>query len=176
MGPLRLLLFALEIALVISPSLAQVTTSQYDNSRSGATLSEKTLTPRNVNAKQFGRIGGFGVDGPVYAQPLFVPGLEIPGKGTHDVLLVATENDSVYAFDADAKQSTPLWQVSFISKKDGVTTIPTKDVIRPCLSPEVGITSTPVIDYKTGTLYVLARTKERKPRIGNRGNHRIPER
>src|SRR5712692_6058241 len=78
---------------------AQITTSQYDNARTGAYLNEKTLTPQNVNSKQFGRILKFPVDGDVYAQPLYVPSVEIPGKGTHNVLYIATENDSVYAFD-----------------------------------------------------------------------------
>jgi len=82
----------------ISP--AQVTTSQYDNFRTGATLREKNLTPQKVNAKQFGKLGAFKVDGPVYAQPLFVPGVEVPGKGTRDVIYIATEHDSVFAFDA----------------------------------------------------------------------------
>lgn len=63
---------------------AQVTTSQYDNARSGATLNEKILTPQNVNAQRFGKLGVFKVDGPVDAQPLFVPNVEIPGKGTLD--------------------------------------------------------------------------------------------
>lgn len=159
MRPLRLLQFVLEIALALSTSFAQVTTSQYDNSRSGATLNEKTLTPRNVNARQFGRIGGFGVDGPVYAQPLFVPGVEIPGKGSHDVLLVATENDSVYAFDANRPGDRALWQVSFLDSARGIGVVSEDDVQCPFIRPEVGITSTPVIDLKTGTLYVLARTR-----------------
>ena len=81
----QILLFLL---LVISAQ-AQITTSQYDNSRTGATLSETVLTPQNVNAKTFGKIGVFKVDGVVFAQPLFVPGVEIPGKGKHDVLFVA---------------------------------------------------------------------------------------
>jgi len=89
-------------------SLAQVTTSQYDNFRTGATLNERTLNPQNVNARQFGKIGAFKVDGPVYAQPLFLPGVEIPGKGTHDVIYVATEHDSVYAFDADTARRRKL--------------------------------------------------------------------
>src|SRR5215472_15206596 len=161
MRPLRLLQLALATELALSTSLAQVTTSQYDNSRSGATLNEKTLTPRNVNARQFGRIGGFGVDGPVYAQPLFVPGVEIPGKGMHDVLYVATEHDSVYAFDASRPGDPPLWQVSFLDKAKGVIVPSEDDVQCPFIRPEVGITSTPVIDIKTGTLYVLARTKIR---------------
>lgn len=142
-------------------SLAQVTTSQYDNFRTGATLHEKILTPQNVNAKQFGKLGAFKVDGAVYAQPLFVPAVEVPGKGAHDVLYVATEHDSVYAFDAYRPGDPPLWQVSFLDKSGGVTVPSEDDVQCPFIRPEVGITSTPVIDLKTGTLYVLARTKIR---------------
>src|SRR5215471_8611599 len=89
------------LVVVLAPlCTGQVTTSQYDNARSGTTLNEKILTPQNVNARRFGKLGAFKVDGPVYAQPLFVPGVEITGKGTHDVLYIATEHDSVYAFDA----------------------------------------------------------------------------
>jgi len=142
-------------------STAQVTTSQYDNARTGATISEKILTPQNVNARQFGKIGAFKVDGPVYAQPLFLPGVQFPGKGMHDVLYVATEHDSVYAFDAYRPNDPPLWQVSFLDKSRGVVVPSEDDVQCPFLRPEVGITSTPVIDLKTGTLYVLARTKIR---------------
>jgi hypothetical protein len=136
---------------------AQMTTSQVDNARTGAYLHETTLTPRDVNAQQFGKIFTLKVDGDVYAQPLFLAGVEIPGKGRHDVLFVATEHDSVYAFDAYGASSTPLWQVSLL--KDGATTVPEGDVACFFIQPEVGITSTPVIDAKTGTLYVLARTK-----------------
>lgn len=137
---------------------AQITTSQYDNMRSGATLNEKILTPQNVNAKQFGKLGAFKVDGAVYAQPLFLPSVEIPGKGKHDVLFVATEHDSVYAFDAQRPNDAPLWHVSFLDSKRDVTTVPARDAACPFIQPEVGITSTPVIDTQTGTLYVLART------------------
>jgi hypothetical protein len=137
---------------------AQVTTSQYDNARTGTTLNEKILTPQNVNTQRFGRLGAFKVDGPVYAQPLFVPGVEIPGKGMHDVLYVATEHDSVYAFDATRPGDPPLWQVSFLDKSRGTTPLSQDMVQCPFIRPEVGITSTPVIDIKTGTLYVLART------------------
>src|SRR6476660_1961225 len=143
----------LEIALGMTIGVAQVTTSQYDNMRTGATLNEKTLTPQNVNAAQFGKLGAFRVDGAVYAQPLFVPSVEIPGKGKHDVLFVATEHDSVYAFDASHPNGAPLWHVSFLDERRGVTTIPARDVQCPFIQPEVGITSTPVIDLKTGTLY-----------------------
>jgi hypothetical protein len=148
---------ALTFMLAATTVAAQVTTSQYDNLRTGATLNEKTLTPQNVNAKQFGKLGAFKVDGAVYAQPLFIPALEIPGKGRHDVLFIATEHDSVYAFDADRPGEAPLWQVKFADAKRGITPVPSRDVQCPFIRPEVGITSTPVIDMKTGTLYVLAR-------------------
>jgi hypothetical protein len=135
-----------------------VTTSQYDNARSGVNRHETILTPRNVNVRHFGKIFTFKVDGDVYAQPLFLAGLEIPGKGRHDVLFIATEHDSVYAFDAYGHPAVPLWRVSFLRK--GVATVPEDDVECPFIAPEIGITSTPVIDADTGTLYVLARTKE----------------
>ena len=156
-GPLLCALWiVLDCAL---PSRGQrAITSQYDNARTGANLGETTLTPRNVNAQQFGKILTLKVDGDIYAEPLFLGGVEIPGKGRHDVLFVATEHDSVYAFDAYGKPATPLWRVSFL--KDGVTTVPSRAVDCPFIYPEVGITSTPVIDADTGTLYVLARTKE----------------
>jgi hypothetical protein len=147
------------VTFAITTSRAQITTSQYDNQRTGATLAEKVLTPQNVNVKQFGKLGAFKVDGAVYSQPLFIPSLEIPGKGKHDVLFVATEHDSVYAFDADQANAPPLWQVGFLDKKRNVGTVPWTEVQCPFIRPEVGITSTPVIDLKTGTLYALARTK-----------------
>lgn len=140
-----------------STSPAQITTAQVDNARTGAYLNEVTLTPRNVNSQHFGKLFALKVDGDVYAQPLFVPGVEIPDQGKHDVIYVATEHDSVYAFDAYGNPSTPLWHASFLNF--GESTIPERDVQCFFISPEVGITSTPVIDLKTGTLYVLARTR-----------------
>src|SRR6201986_5468669 len=137
---------------------AQMTTSQYDNARTGANLAETKLTPRNVNPQQFGKLFALKVDGDIFAQPLFLADVQIPGKGRHDVLFVATEHDSVYAFDAYGDPSSPLWQVSFL--KDGSSTVPARDAACPFIQPEIGITSTPVIDPETGTLYVLARTKE----------------
>ena len=143
--------------LLLTTIAAQITTSQYDNQRTGATLTERTLTPQNVNPKTFGKLGAFKVDGAVYAQPLFLPALDIPGKGRHDVLFVATEHDSVYAFDADRPADPPLWHVSFLDQARGITTVPASDTQCPFIQPEVGITSTPVLDLKTGTLYALAR-------------------
>jgi hypothetical protein len=146
----------LAAALPLQP---QITTSQYDNARTGANLAETTLTPKNVNAAGFGKLFTLPVDGDIYAQPLYLPGVEIPGKGKHNVVFIATEHDSVVAFDADGQPSTPLWQVSFVGR-EGVTTVPAMAVQCPFIRPEIGITPTPVIDRATGTLYVLARTKE----------------
>src|ERR1700681_1537075 len=145
----RLTLCTLWIAL----AHAQVTTSQYNNARTGAYLNETTLTPQNVNVKQFGRLFRISVDGDVYAQPLYLGGLDIPGKGKHNVLFVATEHDSVYAFDADTP-APPLWQRSFIDPHARITTVSEREVHCPFISPEIGITPTPVIDTATGTLYV----------------------
>lgn len=158
---MKLPLLAIFLAVTASALPAQVTTSQYNNFRTGATLHETILTPQNVNAAQFGKLGAFKVDGPVYAQPLFLPGVEIAGKGTHDVIYVATEHDSVYAFDAYKPNDPPLWHVSFLDKARNITLPSEDDVQCPFIRPEVGITSTPVIDLKSGTLYVLARTKIR---------------
>ncbi len=145
-------------AILLSAAVAaQMTTSQVDNARTGAYLNETTLTPRNVNAQQFGKLFTLQVDGDIYAQPLFLSGVQIPGKGRHDILFIATEHDSVYAFDAYGNPSAPLWQTSFLAH--GATTVAEEDTQCFFIRPEVGITSTPVIDARTGTIYVLARTK-----------------
>ena len=149
----------LAVSMGLHAGAQSVTTSQYDNARSGANRVETTLTPRNVNVHNFGKIFTLKVDGDIYAQPLFLTGLDIPGKGRHDVLFVATEHDSIYALDAYGHPASPLWRVNFL--RNGVTTVAADDVDCPFITPEVGITSTPVIDADTGTLYVLARTKER---------------
>jgi hypothetical protein len=151
------------LAAVIAgiPAHAQVLTSQYDNARTGANLKETILTPQNVNSKQFGKIFALPVDGDIYAQPLYVPNLEIPGQGKHNVVFIATEHDSVYAFVAVGGSANPLWHVSFIDEANGIRTVSAQEVNCPFIRPEVGITPTPVIDLPSGTLYVLARTKER---------------
>src|SRR5579883_2219574 len=139
---------------------AQVTvpTAQYDNARTGANPHETALTPRNVNSAHFGRQFVMRVDGDVYAQPLYVPGLNIPGKGVHDVVFVATEHDSVYAFDAAGSPAEPLWQKSFLGP--GVEPMPGNMTSCFFIQPEVGVTATPVIEMASKTMYVLARTKE----------------
>ena len=136
-----------------------VPTAQYDNQRTGANWHEALLTPRNVHPATFGKLFVLPVDGDTYAQPLFVPRLEIPGKGVHNVVFVATEHDSVYAFDAAGRPDTPLWHVSFLRGK-GVTTVPQAAVGCQFIEPEIGITSTPVIDAASRTMYVLVRTSE----------------
>ncbi len=153
---MRLLLASLLVASLD----AQISTSQYDNARTGANIHETVLNPRNVEVNRFGRVFRLPVDGDIYAQPLYLPNLAIPGKGTHNVVFVATEHDSVYAFDAAAEPKEPLWKVNFTDSTRQITTIPLENVHCPFLNPEVGITSTPVIDAQSGTLYVLVRTKE----------------
>ena len=99
------------------------------------------------------------MDGQVYAQPLYLASLAIPDQGTHNVLFVATENDSVYAFDADT--GSLLWHDSLDDPANGVTPVPDTDLPDPyAFQPVVGITSTPVIDPTTDTLYVVAYTKD----------------
>jgi hypothetical protein len=151
------------VSAVLAPSRsgAQVLTSQYDNARTGANVRETTLTPLNVNVNQFRKLFALRVDGAIYAQPLYMPRLDIPGKGAHNVVFVATEHDSVYAFDADGRSAGPLWKASLANPDAGVTAVPARDVQCPFIRPEVGITSTPVIELNTGTLYVLTRTKEK---------------
>src|SRR6266404_8894967 len=141
--------------VLLFPSLADaqaVTTAQYDNALTGANLNEKILTPANVSVSQFGKLFTFEVDGDVYAQPLYVPEVEVPGKGKRNLLFIATENDSVYAFDADGTSTTPLWHVSFANPAKDITPVPERDARCFFITPKVGITSTPAIDLKSGTI------------------------
>lgn len=140
--------------LTLEPRLmmaADVLTYHNDTMRDGANLRETALTPANVNATTFGKLGQVAVDGQVYAEPLVKSNVKVPGKGVHNVVYVATEHDSVYAFDATTLK--PLWHRSLVNPAKGVNVVPGPNVI---LYPELGVTSTPVIDPKTNTLYVLA--------------------
>jgi hypothetical protein len=124
----------------------------------GQKISEFVLTPGNVNSNSFGKLFSTSVDGQVYAEPLAVAGVSIPGLGTHNVVYVATEHDSVYAIDEGNGQI--LWHDSFINPSAGVNTVPSADVLSVDINPEYGITGTPVIDSTSNTLYVVANTKE----------------
>ena len=138
----------------------QVTTAQYDNARTGWAAHETVLRPGNVNPSSFGKVATLAVDGDVYAQPLFLPRVALPGAGIRGLLIVATERNSVYAFDAASHSATPVWRVS-MNQAMGAMPLDNRDVHCPFIRPDIGITPTPVIDSASGTIYVLARTKVR---------------
>jgi hypothetical protein len=139
-------------------SAVDVITYHYDNMRSGQNPKETILTPANVTSPKFGLLGSFAVDGRVDAQPLYLSGVAIPNQGTKNVLYVVTEHDTVYAFDADSvngNSSTKLWSSSMLATGE----TPSDD--RGCgqVTPEIGITATPVIDRTRNAIYVVAMSK-----------------
>src|SRR5215469_14186776 len=126
----------------------------------GQNLQETTLNPTNVNQSTFGKLFSYPLDDQSYAQPLYVASVPFPGAGQHDAVYVATESNTVYAFDADGDTPTPFWQKGLMpagaTPVDGTQT----GGIGGPIIPHVGITSTPVIDGSTGTLYVVSVTQE----------------
>lgn len=138
---------------------ADVLTYHNDLARTGQQLAETLLTPATVNPGNFGKKFVYPVDGQIYAQPLYVGALSVAGRDRRNAVLVATEHDSVYLFDADG--GGLLWQRSFLDPANGVTSVPFGDVFG-CgqIAPELGITGTPVIDPATNTAYLVAMTRE----------------
>jgi len=149
----RMLALAIAVTgLMTSVAAAQGYTGQVTWQNSN--LNETTLTPANVNSTKFGKLFSYAVDGSVFAQPLYVPNVTIPGQGTHNVLYVVTENDGAYAFDADGLTPNPLWYVSFINPGLGITAVPCYSFTKTCnIYPTLGISGTPVIDTASGTIY-----------------------
>ena len=144
---------ALLYLLVAAPVFAQVSvpTAQYDNNRTNSNRSEQILNLSNVNPAAFGKLFVRTLDGILYAEPLYLPGINVPGKGVHNVVYCATMRNTVYAFDADdPAASTPLWSINLGTPVTGLTSL--------LIQPSWGILSTPAIDTVTGTLYAVART------------------
>ena len=147
--------------IVLKPGPADaVLTARGDLTRLGLDDAEPELSQAALASGRFGKRVGYPVDGKIYAQPLYVPDLRIDG-GVHNVVIVATEHDSVYAFDADATSAVaPLWHVSLL--QPGARTFQAasdrvaKNRLCDSIVPEVGITGTPVIDWATQTIYVMA--------------------
>jgi len=139
------------------PATTDVPTYHNDIGRTGQNLTETTLTTSNVTSAKFGKLGFYSVDGLVDAEPLYASSLVVPGNGTHNVLIIATEHDSVYAFDADS--GATLWHVSMLNSGEASSDD------RGCgqVTPEIGVTSTPVIDRSKGAhgaVYVVAMSKD----------------
>jgi hypothetical protein len=140
-----------------APATTDALTYHNDIARTGQNLTETTLTTGNVTSAKFGKLGFYPVDGLVDAQPLYASNVAVPSNGTHNVLVVPTEHDSVYGFDADS--GATLWHVSML--KTGETTSDTRGCGQ--VSPEIGVTSTPVIDRTrgpNGAIYVVAMSKD----------------
>lgn len=151
------------VAFGITPYMwgqTKVTTWHYNNARTSANTTEKVLTPANVNVERFGKLFTQPVDGFVVGHPLYLPAVNIPNKGLHNVVYVATMNDTVYAFDADSGTTPMLWKRSLLPS--GATAVPVS--VQGCSGTtaftNIGIVSTPVIDSATNTIYVVTSTYE----------------
>jgi hypothetical protein len=144
-------------ATVAVTDLGGIYTYHADVARTGQNLHEYALTPASVASTAFGRRWTCAVDGDVYAQPLYVAHVAI-GGGIHNLLVVATQHDTVYAFDADSPACATFWTVSFLG--GGVTAVAVADTACDDILGEYGVTGTPVIDPDTATLYLVAKTHE----------------
>lgn len=137
-----------------APPIPDVTTYHYDNARDGLNAKETVLTPGNVNSTTFGKLGFFTADGKVDAQPLYLAGYDIGGAATN-VLYVASEHGSLYAYNADT--GAKIWSVSLLGSGE----TPSDNHGCGQISPEIGITSTPVIDRAKGTIFAVAMSKDK---------------
>ena len=150
------------VTAVVS-DLSGVLTWHNNLARDGSNTHEFALTKSNVNSATFGKLFSCAVDGVVYAQPLWVPG--VPVNGTkHNAVLVATAHDSVYAFDADQSPCVTLWHANLIDSAHGATsgetTVPNGDVGGSTdIQPEIGIIGTPVISPSLNTLYAVTKSE-----------------
>ena len=143
--------------IVQTPGTTDVLTYHNDIARTGQNLAETTLTTSNVTSAKFGKLGFYSVDGLVDSEPLYASNVTVPSNGTHNLLIIATEHDSVYAFDADS--GATIWHVSML--KSGESTSDNRGCSQ--VTPEIGVTSTPVIDRTRGphgAIYVVAMSKD----------------
>jgi hypothetical protein len=138
--------------------LTGVTTYHNDLARDGVNSKEYALTKSNVTSSTFGKLFSCSVDGAIYAQPLWLANLSIKG-GTHNVVFVATQHDTVYAFDADASPCVTLWSKQLIPA--GETWVSYLDVATEDIKPDIGIVGTPVIDPYANTIYLVTKTKDK---------------
>jgi hypothetical protein len=153
------------IVTVTTPGGVNVTTYHNDNARDGWNPSETKLTPQNVNFNTFGKLRELPVDGKVDGEPLYVSGLSIAGQ-VHNALIVVTENASAYAFDAD--MGTQLWKVTAL----GANETASDDHGCGQITPQIGITDTPVIDRgngPNGSVFFVAMSKD----ASNNYHHRL---
>jgi len=159
----RCLLAGALLALKVQAQVS-VTTYHNDLSRTGQNLNETILTPSNVTYLKFGQLFQYAVDGNVYAQPLYLPNITIPGQGVHNVLFICTAHNSVYAFDADSNAGANgglLWHVNLgPSAATPNSTFGNRYGNYQDIVPEVGIIATPTIDPATNTLYIDAFTND----------------
>jgi hypothetical protein len=151
-------------ATVAVTDLAGVVTYHNNVARDGTNTQEYALTTSSVNTATFGKLFSCAVDGAAYTQPLWVPGLSVGGV-FRNTIFVATQHDSVYAFDADVSPCSQLWHVNLLDAAHGGTSgetpVPTGDVGSGFqdIQPEIGVTGTPVIDLASGTLYVVSKSE-----------------
>ena len=166
--PLGTIQTATRLSVVSATSpLSGVYSYRYDDRGTAQNRFETILKLQNVNSRSFGKLFATPVDGYVYAQPLYVANVAVSSQGTHNVVYVATANNSIFAIDADSGKA--LFHANL------GPSVPKDQLVCPDMGPQVGITGTPVIDPATHTLYVAAKTFQNghQPLLSARNRHRI---